>query len=388
MTLFEATPEQRRFLDVADDLAERYLKPRADEVDRTAEFPRHNFDEIAKAGLFGLRIPEKWGGMGADYLTAVKVIERLSQACGSTGMCFKMHCESTEVIWQLADSDYKVEHFVKPVARGEKLVTSAISEAGSGSHTWALQSYATPADGGYELTEVHKGWVTSSGHADFYMTPILHHKDAKPGQFTAFVIEKDKVEWSIDAPWNGLGMRANASSPMSFKGFLPAENRFGPEEGWGQHVAGPIFVPFSYLTFAAVFLGIAEGAFEACMDHVTGRAYTDGSGSLAKIDGIQRNIGEMRISIDRSRALIYEVASMVDRGDIDTRALMEAVCAADETAAEVANAAMQVGGGKSYSGANSLGRFFRDAMAGRVMAPSDDVIKLRVARILLGLPQF
>ena len=81
---------------------------------------------------------------------------------------------------------------------------------------------------------------------------------------------------------------------------------------------------------------------------------------------------------------VHTVGLFVARGAGDP----EAVCAADETAADVANAAMQVGGGKAYSGANSLGRYFRDAMAGRVMAPSDDVIKLRVARIELGLPQF
>jgi alkylation response protein AidB-like acyl-CoA dehydrogenase len=183
-------------------------------------------------------------------------------------------------------------------------------------------------------------------------------------------------------------MRANASSPMSFRGQIGQVNRFGDEEGWGPQVAGPVFVPFSYLTFAAVFLGIAEGAFEAAMDHVTGRAYSDGSGSLAKIDGIQRNLGEMRLSLDRTRALVYAVARLTDDGEIDPKVLMEAVCAADETAAEVANAAMQIGGGKAYSGNNNLGRYFRDAMAGRVMAPSDDVIKLRVARIELGLPQF
>ena len=386
--LFELTKDQQRFYDIADGLAEKYLKPRADEVDRTAEFPRHNFDELAKSGLFGLRIPEEHGGMGADAVTAVIVIERLARACGSTAMCFKMHCESTEPIWQLATKE-QVERFVKPIARGKKLVTSAISEAGAGSHTWALQNHMTPAGDGYDLTEIRKGFVTSSEYADFFMTPALHSKDAEPGEFTCFILDKDELEWSVDAPWGGVGMRANASSPMTFKGHISVLHRLGDEKGWGAQVSGPYFLPFSMITFAAVFLGIAEGAFDECMGHVTGRIYPDSGQSLSKIDGIQRYLGEMRIAMDQTRAFLYEVARMVDRGDVaNNRPLIEVVCAADETAISVTNAAMNVGGGKSYGGANSLGRYFRDGAAGRIMAPSDDVIKLRVARNLLGLPQF
>ena len=120
-----------------------------------------------------------------------------------------------------------------------------------------------------------------------------------------------------------------------------------------------------------------------------GRIYPDSGQSLSSIDGIQRYLGEMRIAMDQTRTFLYEVARMVDRGDVaDNRPLIEAVCAADETAISVTNVAMNVGGGKSYGGANALGRYFRDGAAGRIMAPSDDVIKLRVARNLLGLPQF
>ena len=148
----------------------------------------------------------------------------------------------------------------------------------------------------------------------------------------------------------------------------------GRRAGLGAQVAGPYFIPFSMITFAAVFLGIAEGAFEECMGHVTGRIYPDSGQSLSSIDGIQRYLGEMRIAMDQTRTFLYEVARMVDRGDVaDNRPLIEA---------------MNVGGGKSYGGANALGRYFRDGAAGRIMAPSDDVIKLRVARNLPGLPQF
>lgn len=388
MALFDPLPHQKPLVDLAAKLADEVLRPRADAVDAKAEFPRANFDELAKAGLFGLRIPERWGGKGADVRTAVMVIERLSRGCGSTGMCFKMHCEAVEPIWRLANAEQR-EAFVKPIAAGQLLCTTAISEAGTGSHTWSMQSFATRTGDDYDLTEVHKGWVTSSGHADLYFSPVLHDKAAGPGNYTAFAVEKKAVQWTIDGPWNGLGMRANASSPMTFKGTLSAKrHRLGDEGGWQKQVF-PVFMPFSMVTFAAVYLGIAEGAFEEALAHVTGRRYGDTGSNLAKLDGIQRYLGEMRLSLDRTRAFLMAVCAQMDNeGTADQRHLIEAVCAADETALEVSRAAMNLGGGKGYAGQNSLGRYLRDAQAGAVMAPTDDMVKLRVGRIIVGLPQF
>ena len=389
MPLFDPSSEQKPLLDLAGRLADTVLKPRADEVDRTARFPAENFAELAKAGLYGLRIPRRWGGLEADTLTAVRVIERLAMACGSTAMCFKMHCESTDPIWRLATPE-QVERFVKPIARGERLVTSAIAEAGTGSHVWNLQSFATKRpDGGYELTQVKKGWVTSSLHADLYTCPIRVGQETGFGKYTCFVLERAALECTIDAPWGGLGMRANASSPMTFKGSVGAIGRLGEEHVWASDLAPKNFSPFSLVTFAAVFLGIAEGAYEEAMAHVTGRVSGDTGSHLGKIESVQRYIGEMRLSLDRTRALVYEVARQVDRGDIrDLRTLIQAKCAADETAIEVTRIALNLGGGKSYGGGNAIGRYFRDAHAGALMAPTDDLSKLRIARYLLGLPQF
>ena len=272
MPLFDLTTDQEPFLKIAEDLAENQLRPNADTLDESATFPKDNFNALAQSGLLGLRIPKDLGGMGADVLTSVLVIERLSRACGSTGMCFKMHCESTEPIWRMATDDQK-DRFVKPIANGERIATTAIAEAGTRSHTWSLQSSIKPVDGGYDLTNVRKGWVTSSEYADLYFTPAMLD-DAAPGYFTSFVLEKSEVEWSVDAPWKGLGMRANASSPMTFSGTVPAGNRLGGESAWPTEVL-PVLMPFSMITFAAVYLGIAEGAYATCLDHVTGRAYGD-----------------------------------------------------------------------------------------------------------------
>jgi len=139
MPLFEITDAQKKLLNIADSLAEDVLKPSASKIDELACFPEENFKAISSQGFYGLRIPRKLGGLEADVLTSVLVIERLSRACGSTGMCFKMHCESTEPIWRLANNEI-LQQMVKGIAAGEKLTTTAISEFGTGSHVWSLQS--------------------------------------------------------------------------------------------------------------------------------------------------------------------------------------------------------------------------------------------------------
>jgi len=386
MPLFEKTDAQKKLLNIADILAEDVLKPSASKIDELACFPEENFKAISSQGLYGLRIPKILGGLEADVLTSVLVIERLSRACGSTGMCFKMHCESTEPIWRLANNKI-LEKIVKEIADGEKLTTTAISEFGTGSHVWSLQSKVERKNANYSLSDVKKGWVTSSTHADIFFLPAMLD-NAEKGHFTSFVLDRKNIKCTIDSPWKGFGMKGNASSPMTFSGNVSEKNRLGSESAWQTEVA-KFFMPFSMITFAAVYLGIAEGAYEECLNHLSGRIYGDEGSKLLEIDGIQRYVGEMKIALDQTRAFIYSVAELIEKGETaDVSPLIQAVCAADQTALFVTRTAMNLGGGRSYGGENSLGRYLRDAQAGSVMAPTDDMIKLRVGRLQLGQPQF
>jgi isovaleryl-CoA dehydrogenase len=145
------------------------------------------------------------------------------------------------------------------------------------------------------------------------------------------------------------------------------------------------YATLMYLSYAAVYLGCAEGAFAEMRRHVLERSFPATGAGLARIETVQRYVGEMQISLDRTRALVYTVARAADDGAItEMTPLMTAVVAADETALDITQTAMTVGGGIAYARHNALERYLRDARAAPVMAPVDDVTKLAVGRAVLG----
>ncbi len=174
------------------------------------------------------------------------------------------------------------------------------------------------------------------------------------------------------------------SCHVTFSGTIPKSNVVGNVGGMAD--MRRFHLPFVFLTYAAVYLGIAEGAFEEARRHVAGRIFLPAGTSLAQVQTVQRYFGKLMVSIDRTQALVYSAASLADRGAInDLVPFQTASVAADETALEVTNTAMIVGGGISYAKRNALERYLRDARAGVVMVPQDDLVKLTLGRIVLGI---
>src|SRR6266545_2875971 len=129
MSYFPLTPEQQRWQDRAAEIAAAELAPRAEDTDRLGRYPRESLEALRREGLWGLRVSKEHGGLGADLLTTVLIVEELAKKCPSTAMCYKMHLEAAEIICRIP-TDYQVEHFVRPMARGQVFTTVA------GSETW------------------------------------------------------------------------------------------------------------------------------------------------------------------------------------------------------------------------------------------------------------
>ena len=127
MSYFPLTKEQQDWKDRAAEIAEKELAPRAEQTDRERKYPQESLDALRAAGFWSLRVDKQYGGQGADLLSTVLVVEELAKRCPSTAMCYKMHLEASEVINRMP-TDYHIEHFVKPMARGEVFTTVAGSE--------------------------------------------------------------------------------------------------------------------------------------------------------------------------------------------------------------------------------------------------------------------
>lgn len=325
--------------------------------------------------------------MGADMLTTVLVVEALAKRCGSTALCYKMHLEGAELVTRIGTPD-QVERIVRRIPTGEVFFTVAGAEASGRGGAWSPdmpRGTVERADGGYQINAIRKAYVTSAGYATHHFFPCRIGKDTPPTEQSLLVVERDQVEWSIDEPWDGLGMRGNHSSPMTFSGFVPKTNLLG-EEGRGMAAHRDKFVSIALCTYAAAYLGIAAGAFDEARAFVQLPVDKD----RRRIDGetAQRRMAEMSVEVERSRALLYAAASAFDRGwPGPPLPYLQAKVACAETATRVTAEIMTLGGGTAFARRLPFDRYFRDARAGVVMGVANDTALLNASAAMFPKPK-
>lgn len=309
--------------------------------------------------------------------------EQLGWGCASTAMCFLMHACGCAVIASRATPD-QADLWLRPAARGDSIATLAFSERGSGAHFYSPEIVAERRDGAFYLTG-RKSFVTSGGNAHLY--PVLVNASGEPG-LNMLVVTPELGGVSFDGRWEGIGMAGNSSVTMDLQDVaVPAENLLGAE-GDGQDLVFSVVAPTFLIGLAAVNVGIGQAALDATVDHARTRLYPGGQ-RLAEVQIIQIYLAEMSSSIQSARQLVLEAARAADAGEESALPLvMQAKVVATEASKSVTDRAMQVGGGQAYGRRIPLERHWRDARAGSVMAPTNEVLKEWLGKVLTGLPLF
>lgn len=373
----DTTPYQQRLSSIVTDV----IAPAAAEVDKRGLFPRANLDALAKAGLLGLISAKDVGGSGEDMGAAAIVVEKIGEACGSTAMVVAMHYCATAVIEKFGATAVRTA-----IAAGRHVSTLAFSEAGSRSHFWAPVGTAVAAEGGVVLDGI-KSWITSAGEADSYVWSSKPVREQ--GASTIWLVPSGAAGVSTVAPFDGLGMRGNASSPVKGTGVRVTEaDRLGAD-GAGFDVMMGVVLPIFSLLNASASLGIAEAALQKAAAHVGQTKFQHLGQSLADLPTIRAYLAKARIRLDATRALRDDTlaALQANRADAMLRVL-EVKAAAAETALEVTDIAMRVCGGAAFRKDVGIERHFRDARAASVMAPTSDVLYDFIGKAVCGLPLF
>src|SRR4030095_8239634 len=200
-----------KVVDRIREFSDNVISPAAAEHDRAGDWPGASIKALADAGLLGLTVPEKLGGMGQGPSSFVAVVEELAAACASTSMIFVMHVCATETIKQ--SSLPQRDSVLSDISAGRHLSTLAFSEIGSRSHFWAPVNQETEQNGSH-LLNCQKYYVPSAGHANSYVVSTRAVGATGMTESSLYYIEKDAPGFSVAGPWNGLGVRANASAPM------------------------------------------------------------------------------------------------------------------------------------------------------------------------------
>jgi isovaleryl-CoA dehydrogenase len=254
----------------------------------------------------------------------------------------------------------------------------------TGAHFYNPEIAAVRNNGAFTLSG-RKSFVTSGGHAHLY--PLLVKASGEAG-LDILVVTPDLAGVSFDGQWDGLGMTGNSSIAMVLNNVaVPSANLLGAQ-GDGMDLVFNVVAPTFLVGLAAVNVGIAQAALDGAVEHAKERRYPDGSG-LADLMVIQDYLAEMSISVQSARQLVREAARAASAGEPAALPLvMQAKVGASDAAAEVTNTAMRIGGGIAYSRGLALDRHWRDAHAGAVMAPTNEVLKTWLGKILAGLPLF
>lgn len=361
---------------IITDIIER----QAPVVDSDGVFPRAAIAALGQAGLLGLMSAQDVGGLGQGLRAAAELVEQVGRACGSTGMVLCMHFTGNTAIEKCGPRAVR-----EAIAAGRHLTSVALSEAGSRSHFWVPVGTAKDDGPGFVRLDASKSWVTSAGQADSYVwssKPL-----AAEGLSTLWLMPGSAAGLTIPAPYNGLGLRGNASSPIKAEGArLPRAAMLG-EDGKGYDIMMNDMNACFLTLSSACYVGIMEAATTRAAAHVAATQILYLGQALADLPTIRAYIARMRIKTDMVRTLLLDTITAIETGRPDTGLrLMEVKAAAGEAATEVTDLAMRVCGGVAFRKEVGIERYFRDARAATVMAPTTDVLYDLIGKLACGMP--
>jgi alkylation response protein AidB-like acyl-CoA dehydrogenase len=353
----------------------------APKVDKEGMFPAASLDALRKAGSLSLVSSPEVGGQGGGMRAACETVERLARECGSTAMIVTMHYCAAAVLEAHGSREVR-----RAVGEGGKLATLAFSESGSRSHFWVPVSTATRS-GENVVLNGQKQMITSAAQADYYVWssgPM-----SAEGLSSLYLVPRTTAGLSSPAPFDGLGLRGNGSSPIQASGAtVPVANLLG-EDGKGFDIMMGVVLPYFCMQSCAVSLGLMEGALERTVRHVTGSSYEYDKSALADIPQVRGNVARMKLKIDLVRSLLNDALTAVETGREDaTLRVLEVKLAGGETALEVLDMAMRVCGGAAFRKDVGVERYFRDSRAASVMAPVSDALYDFLGKAVCGMPVF
>lgn len=368
------------FLDVLEELISTVVEPAAADVDASGTFPRAAIGAMGERGLLGLLSSTEVGGLGGTLADAAAVVRRLAASCGSTAMVVCMHYCATAVIEQLGPDDVR-----RAIASGAHLSTLAFSETGSRSHFWAPIGTAT-TDGGDVVLDASKSWVTSAGEADSY---VWTSRAAGGEGATLWLVPSSADGLKVAAPFDGLGLRGNASSPVLASGVrLPVSARLG-DDGAGLDIALGVVLPVFQILNASCSRGLMDAGLAKAAAHVTSARFEHLGQTLADQPVVRQHLAAAWTRADQAGALVDDAVAALASGRADAPLrMLQSKLVAGEAALDVLDQTMRIGGGAAFRKGIGIERHFRDARASAVMAPTADALRDFIGRALSGLPLF
>lgn len=372
--------DQLQVQELTRRVARERVAARAQEIDRTAEYPLDMFEMLRDLGLFVLPFPAEYGGTNS-MLSACVAVEELGRVCYNTAYLLVLQWVPIGAILA-GGSQQQKDRFLPGLANGSLRGALSLTESQSGSDVAGIKTRARRDGRGYRLTG-SKIWCTNSGNADFVLVAVKTGEDEQRGKINLFIVEKGTSGFEVGRKEDKMGARGVASHALFFdNAYVPEENRIGDEETGFKIVMATL--NDSRPIMAARGVGLAQGALDHTIEFISDR-HAFGQ-SVSEFQGVRWMIADMAMQIEAARNLTYQAASAVDRGVRGSElAYLAAVskCFASDTAMKVATDAVQLFGAAGISNEFPINRYFRDAKVLQIIEGTNQIQRNIIARSLL-----
>ena len=392
MTTISPTPLEARtqIVSMVRDFVRNEVEPVAAQHDAEDTVPYDLIDQMKELGLFGITVPEEYGGMGLDYTTFAMIFEEISKGYMALTGTLGTHHILAYVLTHYGTQEQR-DHFLPRLATGEIRGGLALTEPSGGSDVGALETRAVK-DGEEYVVNGSKMFITNADSGDAFCLLARTNPDPsiKHRGLSAFVIEKGehsfKDGFKVGRHLDKLGYRGPDTCELFFEDYrIPAENLIGGDEnvGFGQVMSG---LETGRINVAARAVGVAQAALDASMRYIQQRE-TFGQ-PISQHQAIQLKIADMATKIQAARLLVYDAAAKKDSGErIDLESGM-AKLFASEVCGEVAMEAMRIHGGYGYTKDFPVERYYRDAPLMIIGEGTNEIMRLVIARQLLRRPEY
>ena len=380
---FEPSMKQSVIRRTVRKYAEERLIPAAVEMDKTADFPTEIAREMAALNYFGLQIPPEYGGAGLDTVSYAIVIEEISRACASMGLCISVHNSvAAYPLYEFGTEEQRRKYLV-PLAKGEKIGTFCLTEPNAGSDAGSLETSARPLDREY-IINGNKVFVTNGGVSGTNLIFAYTMQADNKKVYSVFIVESERPGLEKGPVEDLMGMRGNPVCPISLDHCrVPLENRLGAE-GQGLKIALAT-LSGGRIGIAAQALGISQAALDVSLKYAQER-YQFGK-PLAAFEGIQGYLADMATRVEASRLLIQKAAYLRDQGQdyIKESAMSKLYAAA--VAVEATKIGLQIHGGYGYTKSYPIERYYRDAKVCEIYEGTSEIQRTVIARALQAKPE-
>ena len=351
------TEQQQNIQELAAKIAREKIRPVRAELDTNDEFPWEIMKTLAEADLFGLYIPEEYGGMGGGIFENCLAVEKLGEACIGIATTFAASGLGAYPILLYGSEDLK-QKYLPQIASGKRLAAFGLTEPGAGSDVSGIKTTAVK-DGDYYVINGSKQWITNGGEAEIYSVLAITDRSKGPRGASFFVVEKGDPGFLFGRKEKKLGIRASATRELIFQDCRIPKDRLIGRDGLGFIIAMKTFDK-SRPGIGALGVGLAQGALDVAVEYA--RKKVQFEKPIISFQAVQHKLADMAIKTEAARALIYSVARHMDRDPHDASkvAAMAKVFAGD-VAMEVATNAVQVLGGYGYMQDYPVEKMMRDA---------------------------